>query len=565
MKKINIDMEKLEKLYLEENYTQRQLAEYFNVGVKLINSRLKERNITKQLITKKLLEEEWLSGKYTTQQIADRYNCSRAKIEYHIKKHKLKKPTKLEIHRDKVIELFNQGNSYYAISNTLQCSLSTIYTILEKEGLKLETKKYDKYSKEELYNYYVVKNYTLQQIANKYNTSVTDINRYIKHYNITKNIKHDVDKIKYLYLEKNKKQYEIAEILGIKLTTLQGIMKRNNIVKDSSNFPIGKLRELVKKDLTIEEIADTLGYSRTYTGQVITSLKLQRGYTGQETSIEKAIREILDSHSIKYEQFNRDVIAPKELDFYLYEHDIAIEVTGLYWHSTAINKNKKHIVEKYNKCKNTNVRLLTIFEDEIVNRAEIVENRLLTILSKQPTICYARNTEIRHISSKDGIDFLNKHHIQGSGANSVYLGAYYNDQLVAVMAFSKPSIAKGKAKVDYELNRFAVQGNIPGIASKLFKKFVKKYNPSSIISYADLRWNTGNLYEVLGFTFSHSTEPNYWYIQGLERKSRFSYTKHKLQKLVDSIGNETEEELAAKLGLYRIYDCGNNVYIWNKS
>ena len=566
MRKIDIDLEKLKKLYLVKNYTQREIAEYFNVSVKVINHRLRDNNITKQVITKHLLEKEWLSNNLTTQEMADKYHCSRGKIEYHIKKHKLKKATKIDIHKRQIIKLFNEGETYYSIAKALSCSLSTIYSVLEKEGLKKDTKVYDEYSKQELYNYYVIENNTLEDTAKHYNTSVTNINRYIKHYNVSKNITYDVERIKALYLQDNKKQYEIAEILGIKLTTLQGIMKRNNIVKDQSAFPVESLRELAKKDLTVQEIANTLGYSRTYTGQVLDSLKLQRGYTNKESTLEKAVRVILDKYSIAYEQHNRDILAPKELDFYLYEHDIALEITGNYWHSTAVNPNKHHLVYKYRECKKLQLRLLTIFEDEIVNQPNIVEDRLKTILKLQKTTCYARNTTIKEITSKQGIAFLRDTHIQGPGTNSVYLGAFRQEELVAVMSFSRPSIAKGRAKVDYELNRFAVKGNVPGIASKLFKRFLLWYNPTSIISYADLRWNTGDLYAMLGFVLTHTTEPNYWYLDGLYRKSRFSYTKHKLlqiHKLTSS--KKTEEELAKDLGLYRIYDCGNNTYIWNKS
>mgnify|MGYP000079248993 CR=1 FL=1 len=46
----------------------------------------------------------------------------------------------------------------------------------------------------------------------------------------------------------------------------------------------------------------------------------------------------------------------------------------------------------------------------------------------------------------------------------------------------------------------------------VLKHFIKTYQPKEIISYADRRWSTGNLYDVLGFKFSHNSNPNYFYI-----------------------------------------------------
>ena len=565
MKKIEIDDSILRQLYIKENYTQLQIAEYFSVSVKVVNSRLKEAKITKQQITKQVLEEQWVSGLQTTEQLAKKFNCSRGKIEYHIKKHKLSKPTKIDIHSSEILKLFNAGYSYYKISKDLGCSLSTIYTVLERAGVKETTYSYNDFSKKELESLYIDQDLSLDQIAKQYKSSVTLINRYMLHFNISKKKDYDISLIKKLYLEDKLKQYEIADILQIPVTTLQNLLKKHNITRPHSSVDIDKLQQLAEKNITIQEIADNMGISRTYAGQLLDKLSIQRDYKNKESSIERNIKNILDKYSIKYEQHNRDAIYPKELDFYLYEYDIGIEICGIYWHSTAINKDKYHIYNKYHMCEKQKLRLITIFEDEITNKLEIVEKRLMNILGKSKKICYARQTEVKVISSRQGIDFLNSCHIQGSGTNSIYTGAFYKNTLVAVMTFAKPSIAKGASKVDWELNRFAVTGSIPGIASKLFKFFDRTFKPETVVSYADLRWNTGNLYSQLGFIYSHRSSPNYWYIEKQSRVSRFKYTKSTLVKKFDEDSTLTEQQIAEKHGLYRIYDCGNAVFKWFKT
>jgi hypothetical protein len=160
-------------------------------------------------------------------------------------------------------------------------------------------------------------------------------------------------------------------------------------------------------------------------------------------------------------------------------------------------------------------------------------------------------------------EFLNLHHIQGYGSNSAYhYGLIDNEsKLHAVMTFNNLSIAKGSKHIDgvYELNRYASIGNIIGGASKLMKKFITTISPTKIISYSDLRWNTGNLYEKLGFKFSGNTLPNYFYVKGLSRIHRF-----KLRKKENEPKDITEKELREQQGYHRIWDCGNSKWVWEK-
>ena len=133
------------------------------------------------------------------------------------------------------------------------------------------------------------------------------------------------------------------------------------------------------------------------------------------------------------------------------------------------------------------------------------------------------------------------------------------------MGFSnlRKSLGSKYKKNCYELIRFATCGNIPGIGSKLFHSFKKKYNPEEIISYCDLRWGNGNFYKKLGFDIQHITEPNYWYTKDFQkREHRFKYRKSELIKN-GSDENLTESEIMKNLGYSKIWDCGNSKWMWS--
>jgi len=185
------------------------------------------------------------------------------------------------------------------------------------------------------------------------------------------------------------------------------------------------------------------------------------------------------------------------------------------------------------------------------------------------TIIHARKCTIKEIDTKTKNKFLDKFHLQGADRSKIKLGAFYEEQLISVMTFSKGSIAKGGKTKDneYELNRFCSDYNfrITGISSRLFKHFIRNYSPKKIYTYADKRWSDGNLYDNLNFKFVHSTDPNYWYMvkdgSFFIRKHRFNFRKSELENKLKNFNPDISEWKNMQInGFDRIWDCGNIKY-----
>jgi len=264
---------------------------------------------------------------------------------------------------------------------------------------------------------------------------------------------------------------------------------------------------------------------------------------------------------------NRSLIPPYELDIIDHTVKIAIEYDGLYWHSEKqLGDNQYH----YNKLKMTNAvnyRLIHIFEDEWLNKQNIVKSRLKSIFGKIDHRIYARKCIIKEISHSDKKSFLNNNHIQGNDISAVYLGCYYENDLCGVMTFSKLRRALGhRHQVDnWELSRYCslLDCSVVGGASKLLSYFIKNYQPKYIISYADMRWSDGGLYKSLNFRLDHISTPGYWYVdKNNNRVHRYAYRKNQLYKIFgDSYDDALTEWENMKLNGYdRIWDCGNMVF-----
>jgi very-short-patch-repair endonuclease len=289
------------------------------------------------------------------------------------------------------------------------------------------------------------------------------------------------------------------------------------------------------------------------------------------SSIENKIKELLDSNNINYIINNRTIISPYELDFYLPEYNIAIECHGLYWHSETILQNRNiyartyHLL-KHDLCKSEGIQLLQFFEDEIVNRFDIISNIILAKCNKLKMLCGARKCEIREITNSQSNHILKYNHIHNSSNSKFQIGAYYKNELVAVMTFKDYAISRSN-NGNMELDRFCTINGyyIPGIASRLFKYFINNNENCNISTYADLRFSNGNLYDKLGFKFIHQSKPSYSYIINKERKHRFTYRKSILKtKLLKFDETVTGYQNMINNGYDRIWDCGHLKYEYKK-
>ena len=260
---------------------------------------------------------------------------------------------------------------------------------------------------------------------------------------------------------------------------------------------------------------------------------------------------------------NRDIIN-KELDIYLPELKLAFEFNGLYWHS-EINRDKNYHLNKTELCEQQGIKLIHIYEDDWLFKQDIVKSRILNLLGKSNKI-FARKCSIKELTNNKLIkDFLSTNHLQSFVGSQVKIGLFHDGELVSLMTFGSQRKAMGQNSIEgtYEMLRFCnkLDINVIGGASRLFKYFIKNYNPKEIISYADRSWSTGDLYEKLGFKFVHKTGPNYYYILDRIRHHRFNFRKDKLIR-EGADPNKTEHDIMLDRKIYRIYDSGNLKYIF---
>lgn len=269
---------------------------------------------------------------------------------------------------------------------------------------------------------------------------------------------------------------------------------------------------------------------------------------------------------------DRTIIGPKELDIYIPDRNLSIELNGIYWHSydsrpTTVEKNRH--LHKRNLCIEKNIKLLQIWDTEWIEKNHIIKDIIRRSLGLSKRVIYARNTSVRHVTSEASNKFLSDNHIQ-SGKNARYRYGLYTkeDELVSIMTFSRPRF---DTNTDYEMIRFCSKSNIHiiGGIKKLYAAFIKELQPNSVISYSDRRFFAGESYMKLGFEKSSRSDTtiDYFWVKNNQIINRLNTQKHKLSAL---LGNKnfdvllSEDENLFKNKYRKLYGCGHDTWIYRK-
>ena len=262
-----------------------------------------------------------------------------------------------------------------------------------------------------------------------------------------------------------------------------------------------------------------------------------------ETLIETKIRLYLEKNHIKYIQYDRVQIYPKELDFYLPDYKIGIECNGIYWHCSLLRDDDEHF-QKFKLCQNKNIQLLTFWETDILNHFDIVKDILNSKLKLINNKIYARKCFIKQLTDIETIQFLNNNYLRYDFIKTdINLGLVYNDQLVMIMSFCKNDN-------DYELKYFCSKLNyrIIGGFSKLLTYFFNKYNYDKLIIKSDNQICSGDIYSKFNFKLIK-----------IEKYKKLYFDENTLSEIFD-ISDNYKKMLDIDLYEHKIFRCSDNGY-----
>ena len=244
-----------------------------------------------------------------------------------------------------------------------------------------------------------------------------------------------------------------------------------------------------------------------------------------------------------------DCLIPRETG----QH-ILVECQGEYWHDNDVIRQKDRSKFTYIERYFPDYKIVYFWEREFYQQNKVI-NKLKALLGVDQNIVDFSFKDVNVRPTDGSKDFLELYHYLGPGRNGNRIGAYLNDELIAVAVFSPPQRQNLTAKFGtdklLECSRFCIHPSYQkrNFASWFIAQCTKRYKNLLLISYADTTaGHTGTIYKAAGWDLHHEVPPDYWYadVDGFVMHKKTLYNRAVSLKM-------TEPEFATKYGYFKIF------------
>jgi len=521
----------LRKAYLEDRHTLRQIAEELGVSIHWVGKQLKKLRIEvrkqshythdaqkiNKLHDRNYLLHEYVELRRTTNNIAYDLDVTNAAVKYALRKFGIRARKRGEY----------------------TCEPESLARLQDKSFLESE---------------YLEKKKSIYEIAAGLQVDGSTVRRYLEKYNILRReagVAHHPHREEayrllrnkeYLtkeYVEKGKAAYIIAWEIGVDPSTV--------------------CDHLHKYGITVKTALECNGVSGLHQHHLVPLLKKHN-----------------IKHHTSYILRENDKMV-YEMDEYLPELKVFIELQGLYWHGyTKKNemsarkvrgdiKKWKYVTKHYPDHKIVYV-LESDFEDGLAERIIVSLDKNTVTRSEWKAACY--RVAVGKCTAQVE-EFVKQHHYLGNVPAHKYLfSAYHKNELVAVCVFSHPSRHEQVEKYGpnvLELSRYCSAEHGTNLNSWFLSKCLKQIKERPIVTYADItRYpgklsHDGGIYKAANFRYTGLTHENYRYLTIDGRLLHKRAVWQRAQKNGLSEDQEAKQEFLTKW-----YEWPKKVYLYEE-
>lgn len=272
---------------------------------------------------------------------------------------------------------------------------------------------------------------------------------------------------------------------------------------------------------------------------------------------EVEVRDFLDSNGIVHKDNYVGLYDDKrEVDLFLEEHNVAIEINGIYWHTERYRSEDYHL-KKTTEIQN-GVRLIQFTDIQWCNKKEICKSIILSACKKTSLICAGDCTIETYTKTNDGLTaFFDNNHIDGFEGGSLYIVMRHKDEIVMAASIGK---SRFNPNGENEILRLATKLGFEVVDGlDRIVRVYKKMSNVTLTNYVnrdicDTNYYMNNpLWERL-----NDTKCGYFWTNGREIISSYYVQKKTLPKWLPSYdATKTEVENMQSIGFARFYDSGN--------
>lgn len=322
-------------------------------------------------------------------------------------------------------------------------------------------------------------------------------------------------------------------------------------------------------------------------------ISLPSNFNCFKSQYELMVANYLDSLGVKYEVNNRSVLGGKEIDFYIPEKKVGVEINPSVSHnSNKYAKNRGRLFgskeelyhyDKYKAAAKAGIVLLQFFEYDL--NPEQFEKKTKYLLKQK--LCgydekvYARKTVV-YEANRDArtkcVAFLNEYHLQGSATATKYFAMDYCGELVGVASFKQH---KGYVELKRLCFKRGVQ--VLGGLSKFISAYFKSDTNCDIIkSFSDNNIGDGTGYLRAGANLVGETKTSLCFVSSTNGLDVYSWQiatpwsakSGVLSKYTSQLSaqNEIDEYIETKMphrfddghGYDRVYRVGSKIWQFSR-
>lgn len=325
-----------------------------------------------------------------------------------------------------------------------------------------------------------------------------------------------------------------------------------------------------------DDVADALGMTLTAVYNIIEKHPEINALRRVRSIKEDVMAAFLDGLGVEYRRGDKTLIAPYELDFYIPDKNVAIEVNDFATHNVngnpfnGVPKPKGYHWMKTRMCQEKGVRLIHAWEHCLpcwdgdsgnLGSWRVLQGVIRHALGLTEHRVYARNTKVVEFCSKDAKYFFSENNINGHrGAKTVYAlvpkDVKEPSSSDIIMAYSVGAAHFGKGMYDAEITRGAcrIGWNVVGGASKLWRHIIDHTDYGSIVYYVDRNYyNADSMGFLDGVEYAGHTDSfwNYWVKEN--RLANREPSRH--AEVTDGYADGS---------VLQIFNAGTDTYVWRR-
>ena len=252
---------------------------------------------------------------------------------------------------------------------------------------------------------------------------------------------------------------------------------------------------------------------------------------------EQSLREFIeDTYEGDIVYNDRNILNGLELDVYLLDVKVAIELNGAYWHSSEL-RDKYYHYNKTSKCAEQGIKLLHITDIEWRVKRQQCENIIMPLLCiSEFTIDYSSVT-VEDIDRVDALKFLESNTLYTECSADKYSGLYYSNTLIGIMAYNilDSEIAE-VVLIATKLNDVKLKGILISYIERIVSDVIIKVDRL----YGNFNWPLS-----LGYVVDYEYQPNVLYFKGDD---------------IRRLNKDFDETYLLDSGYRIIYDAGHCIY-----